>query len=76
MAEPKFDIGATVKLKSGGPTMIVSAHSDGQQYKCRWFDAKASLKADLFAEAELELVELTTRFVVELNDGPPPTRQE
>ena len=81
MAEQKFENGATVKLKSGGPRMTVSGYdkyhqySDEPQYKCRWFDAKNILTESLFTEPELERDEQTTRHVVELHDGPPPTRQ-
>jgi len=44
MADQKFEVGAVVMLKSGGPKMtVMSYNSDTEEYLCRWFyDNKSS----------------------------------
>jgi len=37
MAEPEFTKGDTVKLKSGGPLMVVE-DVDGNKVSCLWFE--------------------------------------
>ena len=40
-AESEFKIGDVVRLKSGGPWMVVAQiwnNEDGWQYKCIWFN--------------------------------------
>ncbi len=62
MAEQKFEDGAVVQLKSGGPTMTVSdfaAFGMGEteeSYLCRWFE-KTTVKEGLFKEASLRRVD-------------------
>lgn len=36
MAE-KFEVGAVVQLKSGGPAMTVSSIEESGRYRCVWF---------------------------------------
>ncbi len=62
MAEQKFDEGAVVRLKSGGPKMTVVdfgqyGYGASESYKCRWFDEKNKLVEGTFTEAELEIYE-------------------
>jgi uncharacterized protein YodC (DUF2158 family) len=41
MAEKaKFEVGQTVRLKSGGPLMTVSLDYATGTYQCTWFDGK------------------------------------
>jgi uncharacterized protein YodC (DUF2158 family) len=68
MAEQKFDEGAVVQLKSGGPKMTVAgfgkydAYGGGtEKYLCRWFDEKNKLVEGTFTEAELEVSEARPR---------------
>jgi len=57
-----FDLGATVRLKSGGPVMTVGRFGDfslgarKDHYLCTWFDAQGNKRESLFAQHELELV--------------------
>lgn len=61
-AEPKYEVGTLVKLKSGGPDMTVKSahrhHSTNEFqgiYRCQWFAGKKAEAAD-FPEASLELL--------------------
>jgi uncharacterized protein YodC (DUF2158 family) len=48
---PKFEIGATAKLKSGGPIMTVSwipiapvlEEEDGPKLQCTWFEGSKQM---------------------------------
>lgn len=59
--EPKFAIGTTVRLKSGGPEMSVQKAVFNMHdaftgsYRCQWFAGKKS-EADTFPEESLEVV--------------------
>lgn len=59
--EPKFAVGTTVKLKSGGPEMSVQKATFNMRdeftgsYRCQWFAGKKS-EADTFPEESLEVV--------------------
>jgi len=58
----QFDLGATVRLKSGGPNMTVKSFGDfamgteKDHYLCTWFNGKGEQREGTFAEHELELV--------------------
>lgn len=59
---PRFENGATVRLKSGGPVMTVAAwdlhgRDDHKTFRCRWFDAQHNLIENTFDEWELVAVE-------------------
>ena len=55
MADQKFEVGAVVMLKSGGPKMTVMAYQkDYEKYLCRWFDDSKKPYEDYFEEAALE----------------------
>jgi uncharacterized protein YodC (DUF2158 family) len=62
MANRKFENGAKVRHKSGGPVMIVADFAvyglgeTVEKYLCRWFDGK-QMKDDTFIEAEIESFE-------------------
>ena len=60
MADQKFESGAEVQLKSGGPRMTVvdyDVYGMGEtekKYKCQWFDDKNKLTEGYFTEAALK----------------------
>ena len=60
MATNKFAIGDIVKLKSGGPEMIVRVVPDvvGKIYTCQWFVGK-KLEQGSFPQDSLEQVQAT-----------------
>jgi uncharacterized protein YodC (DUF2158 family) len=64
--EPRFENGAIVRLRSGGPIMTVAGYDlygrdDHKTYRCRWFDAEQNLIENNFEEWELEEVEVRER---------------
>jgi len=55
MAEPLFNPGDVVQLKSGGPAMTVDSIIDrGKTIECTWFDEKRQLQHAQFSPAVLE----------------------
>ena len=58
----KFSIGDVVRLKSGGPEMVIlSAHvSVKGQWSCRWFDFRGKEMFDCFPPEGLDLVRPAT----------------
>jgi len=47
-----FQVGDTVKLKSGGPLMTIENidnYTDGIKARCVWFDEKNKQASELFA---------------------------
>ena len=55
-----FEIGDTVRLKSGGPLMTVMEVA-GNQVRCQWFDEKNVPQTRLFVSATLEADDGTIR---------------
>ena len=59
-AKQKFENGARVMLRSGGPEMTVVEYAvydttrGRKKYLCRWFDHALDLKENTFTEAELQ----------------------
>lgn len=54
-----FNVGATVRLKSGGPVMTVGKIEAGR-YNCKWFDEKKKEFEFLwFDESDLEVAKPT-----------------
>ena len=56
----KFNIGDTVRLKSGGPLMTIESEINGR-FWCSWFDEKKQFKKETFPPETLEA-----------DDGAPP----
>ena len=54
----QFNVGDSVMLKSGGPTMTILSTSVGStdQVSCRWFDGK-KFHTELFPPDSLRLVD-------------------
>jgi uncharacterized protein YodC (DUF2158 family) len=50
---PKFKPGDIVRLKAGGPAMVVEVYEDGDP-KCAWFDTTGNEHAIVFYEHTLE----------------------
>ncbi len=53
-ANPSFQPGDTVQLKSGGPTMTVKSINYRQNLMCQWFDG-TSLKEAEFLSLSLQI---------------------
>lgn len=58
--ENTFNLGDTVRLKSGGPTMTINkftgnSESDKDRAECFWFD-KAEMKREIFQTTSLEKI--------------------
>ena len=51
-----FTEGATVALKSGGPTMTVGPNMVGESVDCVWFDNDGRVAATSFGTAQLKAV--------------------
>jgi uncharacterized protein YodC (DUF2158 family) len=49
----KYEKGDLVRLKSGGPTMVVTHLHDGGIYSCDWFVGEEIKKGDSFPEEAL-----------------------
>lgn len=53
-----FEIGATVRLKSGGPVMTVSSKlSEKGSYNCVWFASDSEIKSQYFLAGTLKAAE-------------------
>lgn len=60
--EEKFEDGALVQLKSGGPIMTVeSYHKDSDKYNCEWF-ANGKRNSELFRKTSLTRYEPSAGF--------------
>jgi uncharacterized protein YodC (DUF2158 family) len=71
MPDQAFQLGAIVRLKSGGPKMTVASygqygHDEEKKYLCKWFDDKHKPFQDTFGESELELVPDKGGFMFEV----------
>jgi len=54
MAEPRFKVGDTVRLKSGGPVMtVVEVDDEEDEIHCQWF-ADSENKRDCFPTDSLK----------------------
>ena len=53
MTEQTFDVGDTVRLKSGGPVMTITDLPGNDMCRCNWFDG-TSKKVSAFPLAVLE----------------------
>lgn len=51
--KPTFKPGDIVRLKAGGPAMVVEVYDDGDP-KCAWFDVAGNEHAVVFYEHTLE----------------------
>lgn len=59
MSDHVFKLGDLVRLKSGGPTMLIEEKSykgDDKSWVCRWFDSVGSVHAATFPAWALEQV--------------------
>jgi uncharacterized protein YodC (DUF2158 family) len=56
----RFDVGQPVRLRSGGPKMIIERQM-GEGFDCVWFDASGKLMRDWFHSDLLVLVDERTR---------------
>jgi len=51
----KFKVGDLVKLKSGGPVMIIESEESGKRFECLWFGIE-KYHREKFKEELLERV--------------------
>jgi uncharacterized protein YodC (DUF2158 family) len=77
---PKFEIGDVVKLKAGGPSMVIRKMKDKEVF-CEWFD-KATAKLHSFLKAQLVHTTPNQTPILNINfgnkggDTPPWERKE
>jgi len=73
MSEASLQVGQSVVLKSGGPTMTIVS-LDGDQAQCTWF-AGSTVKTHAFPVAGLKDAETPTKFIVEFAGSKPRSEQ-
>ena len=72
---PIFEIGDVVKLRSGGPSMVVRKLKNKEVF-CEWFD-KATARSHSFLKAQLVHTTPDQTPIVNFNiDGAPPWERE
>jgi uncharacterized protein YodC (DUF2158 family) len=64
---PAFEVGDVVRLKSGGPSMMIRS-IDGNELLCEWFD-KAVPRSHSFGKAQLAHTTPTQTPIVNINLG-------
>lgn len=52
--EAEFQPGETVRLRAGGPVMVVVEATAGERYRCAWFDDRRGELVEEFAAERLE----------------------
>lgn len=52
----EFNIGDTVKLRSGGPEMTVGARTDKGKYECHWFSKEGKVEWHSFKPEMIKIV--------------------